>query len=1197
MAISKKHLIQAMTLTSLSLGTVSGQAWWWDDDTTKETDQRGKLDYDSSVRVVDLAPNVERTEPTANASDLPPFRISVDDQTVVAKPASGQRETDLALDEMRINITFDSLSQERYLNATPDEVTAIRGEPILIRTFSNYDEWISRRELRIFLAGHSSEAKPDWILPVNTAGIVQWTPDAQTSDKVHYVLRVYDEQGRFDDTSALPLRVRDLREADENPDEDRSLKGYGVNHIARRNIPVSGGVVTANGFSVPDGYRVSFMGSPVPLNENRNFVAQQILKTGNHDVSVLVEDEKGHQVSFDRNLYLPKDDWFYVALADLTIGENNVEKGDPATFLNDNQHFNDDVYTDGRGAFYVKGRIKGEYLLTAAADTGEQDTSDLFKALRDRDPRELFRQIKSDEYYTVYGDDSVTQQDAATQGRLYVKLERGESYVLWGNFRTQINGTDFAQLSRGVYGLQGHWVSDESTAFGERRTVVDGFAAQPETRSSREEFRGTGGSLYYLHRRDITKGSERVSVQVRDKDSGIVISNTELNPNQDYHLDPFSGRILLNEPLASVTDDKVSLVRADVLDGHPMYLVVRYEYNPVATDITDDSVGGRATHWITDNVQVGVTGGHERQLEREQDIAGIDATYRHSAGTYVRTEIAQSKGPGKGELASTDGGFVFSDIEPNYTQNIKAGAARIEGHIDFRDFGYETGDIQVYIQKREDGFSGEGQRTLEAITQAGLAFDSELDDLTRFNFKVDTTERENNGGNTAVSANVTRTLNENWDIGVGLRGSDRDSNATDTTASSREDGQRLDLAVQLDYTGGKNWSAYGFAQGTVEREAGRAKNDRVGIGGDWQVNNRLTLDGEVSGGDRTVGTRIGATFQKDDKTEVYTNYQLTTDRTDDGENLINDTLVTGTRTRYTDALHVFSERRASRADQDKSLTNVYGASYAPTDEWTFGASLEKGELHGNSGDTQRNAVALSAGYTKEKTKWAGALEWRRDEQTTEDRTTWLLRTNINHQTAPDWRALGKLDVSTSTTTAGANGTAKFADFSAGMAYRPIDNDEFNGLFKYTYYYDLPTATQLSASGITQNYAQKSHILSADFIYDVTEKLSLGAKLGIRKSELRADRIGAENWFSSTVGLGIVRADYHVVRNWDLFGELRGLRSTLADDSRSGFLLGGYRHIGDTMKVGLGYNFTDFSDDLTRLDYKYDGWFLNLIGKY
>lgn len=32
-------------------------------------------------------------------------------------------------------------------------------------------------------------------------------------------------------------------------------------------------------------------------------------------------------------------------------------------------------------------------------------------------------------------------------------------------------------------------------------------------------------------------------------------------------------------------------------------------------------------------------------------------------------------------------------------------------------------------------------------------------------------------------------------------------------------------------------------------------------------------------------------------------------------------------------------------------------------------------------------------------------------------------------------------------------------------------------------------------------------------------------------------------------------------------------------------------------MGVGYNFSDFSDDLTDMSYRSQGWFLNAIGKY
>ena len=52
----------------------------------------------------------------------------------------------------------------------------------------------------------------------------------------------------------------------------------------------------------------------------------------------------------------------------------------------------------------------------------------------------------------------------------------------------------------------------------------------------------------------------------------------------------------------------------------------------------------------------------------------------------------------------------------------------------------------------------------------------------------------------------------------------------------------------------------------------------------------------------------------------------------------------------------------------------------------------------------------------------------------------------------------------------------------------------------------------------------------------------------------------------------------------------------AQDRKSGALLGLYRHIGNNIKVGFGYNFTDFSDDLTDLSYTSQGVFINFVGK-
>ena len=51
------------------------------------------------------------------------------------------------------------------------------------------------------------------------------------------------------------------------------------------------------------------------------------------------------------------------------------------------------------------------------------------------------------------------------------------------------------------------------------------------------------------------------------------------------------------------------------------------------------------------------------------------------------------------------------------------------------------------------------------------------------------------------------------------------------------------------------------------------------------------------------------------------------------------------------------------------------------------------------------------------------------------------------------------------------------------------------------------------------------------------------------------------------------------------------------ETRSGTLLALSRYVGDHFKVGAGYNFAEFSDDLTDLGYDHQGVFLNLTGAF
>lgn len=72
--------------------------------------------------------------------------------------------------------------------------------------------------------------------------------------------------------------------------------------------------------------------------------------------------------------------------------------------------------------------------------------------------------------------------------------------------------------------------------------------------------------------------------------------------------------------------------------------------------------------------------------------------------------------------------------------------------------------------------------------------------------------------------------------------------------------------------------------------------------------------------------------------------------------------------------------------------------------------------------------------------------------------------------------------------------------------------------------------------------------------------------------------------------------YELLQKWHALGEYRWL-DVKDGGTQSGYLIGLDRDIGTNFRLGVGYNFTEFSDDLTNFDYDHKGWFLNMVGTY
>jgi len=391
---------------------------------------------------------------------------------------------------------------------------------------------------------------------------------------------------------------------------------------------------------------------------------------------------------------------------------------------------------------------------------------------------------------------------------------------------------------------------------------------------------------------------------------------------------------------------------------------------------------------------------------------------------------------------------------------------------------------------------------------------------------------------------------------------------------------------------------------TARRSGAVRRNDRIGLGGGVKLTEKVGLQGEASYGTTGWGGLAAITYDPTADDQYYLGYRLDPDRATLGTSLLYEadlgSFVLGAKRRYNDVLSSYAENNYDMFGFKRSLTSTYGVIFTPNALWTVNGALEYGDIADRNGvDLSRTAVSLSVGYKdKEAISWRvkGEVRIEDSQDSTKDRDTYLLSAGFINKINDDWRLITNLDAVISNSNQSDILDGKYVEASIGFAYRPVDNDRFNMLTKYAYLYDLPGADQVTANGSVLGPAQKTHIFSADASYDVTERLTIGGKYGFRIGEVSTTR-GSNNFVFSSAQLGILRADYRIVKKWDLLLEGRVLTSPSTDTTDYGALAAVYYHVGDNFKIGLGYNFGRFSDDLRDQTYDDRGIFLNAVGKF
>ncbi|MCB5411828.1 hypothetical protein [Pseudogemmobacter faecipullorum] len=629
---------------------------------------------------------------------LPPsgFLLSLDGrpQGADAGYTDEERRADLRLDRNDVTVSFDGLGAQPRLDAFVTSPKAMRsGAAVQFESRMNYPAFVTRGEIRLY-AGEGERLVQTAALAPN--GQVNLTLPAGAKG-LSYSYRVYDANGRYDETALMPLSAEAGR-----PLARQSTEDGGTDATASRAIPVRGGAVTVHVRNLMAGSRVSALGTTVSASRDGSAVINRILPVGNHEVAV-----SARGTTIIRPVEIPASDWFVTGVADLTLGRRSGG-------FEDLGQGRDIRY--GRLQGYANGHTASGWEITASADTQEDDLENLLRNITKRDPRAVLSRLDPNLYYPTYGDDSELRDDTPTSSGLYLKAEREGSHAMLGDFRSSVTSTELLRNERQLYGIQGVYRSPEQTSRGEARFAAELYAAQPEEMARRDQFRATGGSSYFLSQRDLSVGSEVVQIEIRDPDTGRMISRQTLSHGRDYEINYAQGLVMLRRPLSSFVQD-AGFVAGPDHDGQ--YLIVQYEYVPLFEDLDGYSTGGRAEAWLGDTVRLGVTGSSDSTGTADQTAAGADLRLALGENSYLQLEHAQSEGPGYGSTFSSDGGM---NVTERPATGGEGAATRLDAQLDATEIGLGfEGALRMSYEAREAGFSTMDRQTDRDETMGEIA--------------------------------------------------------------------------------------------------------------------------------------------------------------------------------------------------------------------------------------------------------------------------------------------------------------------------------------------------------------------------------------------------------------------------------------------------------------------------------------------
>ncbi|WPB58030.1 hypothetical protein [Xylophilus sp. GOD-11R] len=817
-----------------------------------------------------------------------------------------------------------------------------------------------------------------------------------------------------------------------------------------------------------------------------------------------------------------------------------------------------------RSAFFLKGAVKGEYLLTASFDSDKRH--------KDR----LFRDIRPDDFYPIYGDSSVRGFDAQSTQRLYVRVDKNRSYLLYGDFSTTSSSEvrSLSQTNRTLTGLR-HVYDDKDLR-------ASSYVSNTSQTQQVEEFRALGTSgPYYLSASggEFVDNSEQIEIVVRDRNQpNIVLQRTPVTRFVDYTVEALTRRILFTRPISSV-------------DGamNPQSIRVTYEVENGGENFV---VAGTDVQFRpVDNLQLGVVVNTDRNPANRRDMAALTALARLGESTTLAAEIVRTQSDEK--------------------QNGAAARAEIR-------YQHEDVAAVALASKTSTGFDNPGATTSAGRSDLSARMEYRVDPSLSVRgealYSKDAATEQNRAG---ASLTVQKKVNETFTVEGGLRYGQ--TNASLGSVSGFDYGSTSTYNGSFGGTlGAGNTTALGALATNTDSLNEHLTTVRARVitkvPGIQNAQAFVEAEQSVNDGDRH-NFAVGANYALTNKTRAYGRYELISSLYgpfEAGDSRVNNTGILGIESAYMDGGRIYNEYRLANSIDGRAAVAALGVrnTYSLTPrirvtggvEHTRNLSSASNSVNNGTGHAsllgESTAVTGGVEYLLDQLKASAILEGRNGS----DSDTLLFSGGVAYKVNPEISLLARSVFSDSKGQGSSSGNERrLHRHQIGVAYRPVDSNKWNALARYEHKAEEIVGSGISSgaaiganfSGATLPGKYLTDIFSTHVNFNPQRGTYLSSRYAAKVSHADDGNLASRYWAQLLHG----RITHDLGRDWDIGLQAGVLRGHGGAAQKTWGAEVGYQVYRDIWLSG-GYNFIGLTDrDLAANEYISEGPYLRMRMKF